>query len=242
MNVFRRPTLWLAMLVIAAALICLMGETSVADVVHLRTGETVKGRPLRDRSDKDTLVMEDFLSGGVRTFAWAVVEEEDRSRLHRTWGWENAALEAVKGHRLVQELAGGATQDIRGLIESEDDVNYNVRLSGRVLKVRKDQVIEKADEDMDPRDIWSPEQLVERFMEELAKKDGVDLANPDGHVHWRIAEYARQAGDYETAKTHYEACANDETYQNATVAKQRLDDVVALLRDAAAVRATSAWP
>ncbi|MDJ0520445.1 MAG: hypothetical protein QNJ90_00065 [Planctomycetota bacterium] len=236
MNASNRPSLGLVTVLVLLALLFFVDAGAVADVIHLRTGETVKGRPLRDRSDKDVLVMEDYLSGAVRSLAWAVVEEADKLRLQREWGWMNRALEAVKGHRLVQQLAGGATQDVRGIIVKEDDVNYHVQLGGRVVKVRKDQVLERVDEDMDPRDIWSPEQLVERFRAELAKEEGVDLDNPDGHVHWRIAEYARQAGDFATAKTHYEACASDETYQNATVAKQRLADVEAILRDAAALR------
>jgi hypothetical protein len=236
MNTLHRPSLWISTILIALAFVLLLDSSAVADVIHLRTGETVKGRPLRDRSDKDVLVMEDFLSGAVRSLAWSVVEREDKQRLHREWGWENAALEAVKGHRLEQELAGGATQEIRGLIVKEDDVFYHIQLGGRVVKIRKDQVLEKVEEDMDPRDIWSPEQLVERFTEELGKEEGVDLESPDGHVHWRIAEYARQAGDFATAKTHYVGGANDETYQNATVAKQRLADVEALLRDEAALR------
>ena len=235
MRALQRPNLWISMILVTVAFVVLMDTSAVADVIHLRTGETVKGRPLRDRSDKDILVMEDYLSGSVRSLAWSVVEEADKLRLQRDWGWMNRALEAVKGHRLVQELAGGATQDVRGKIVKEDDVNYHIQLGGRVLKIRKDQVLEKVEEDMDPRDIWSPEQLVERFTEELGKDPAVDLENPDGHVHWRIAEYARQAGDFATAKTHYEACASDETYQNATVAKQRLADVEALLRDEAAL-------
>ena len=54
-----------------------------ADVVHLRTGETVKGRPLPRESNEDFLVMEDYLSGATRTFTWSVVDAHDVALLMR---------------------------------------------------------------------------------------------------------------------------------------------------------------
>ncbi len=234
MNTIRQPMLWISMFLITGAMLLLNSPPVEADVVHLRTGESIKGRPLQERSDPKVLVIEDYLSGAVRTLSWDVVDAGDADRLQLEWGWKNKALKAVEGHRLVQSLAGGATQDVRGMIEKEDEVFYHLRQSGRVLKVRKDQVLEKVEEPMDPRDIWSPSQLVDRYLEQL-KTEGKDVDNPDSIIAFRIAEYAETAGEFETAAKHYEACAADADFLNQGVAKERLTRVQAILRDAAAL-------
>jgi len=234
MTRIRQPLLRLILGLAVVGLLLADAGFSSADVIHLRTGESVKGRPLPERSDLNVLVMEDYLSGAVRKLAWTVVDADDAKRLRQDWGWENKALLAVDAHRLVQQLAGGTTQDVRGLIVREDETYYYVMQGGRTLRVRKDQVIEKVVEPMDPRDIWSPEQLVARFKEQL-KKDGEDLENPSSILSFRIAEYAETAGDFETAAAAYDVCAADEEFLNQAVAKQRLERVRAILRDAAAL-------
>ncbi len=233
----RRPlylNLTLLLVVVVAAMVMPLQTTS-ADVVKLRTGESIKGRPLAERSDETVLVVEDFLSGAVRTLSWEVVDPADRDRLQEAWGWKNKAMQTVKGHRLVQQLQGGATEPVRGLIQEETTTHYHVLRGGKVIKVPKEQVVEVDEEEMDPRDIWSPEQLVARFMDEL-KKNGADINNLSSRESFRIAEYAEKSGAFETAKKHYEICANDSEFLLAQVARQRLERVEALLRDAAALK------
>ena len=227
--------LWL----LAAALLFVAAGPAVAEVVHLRTGETVKGRLLPERSDENVLVIEDYLNGSVRTLAWDVVDRADVQRIQEDWGWTNKALATVTGHRLVQELNNGS-QTIRGLIVREDDANYYVMLGGREVRVPKASVSEKSEEQMDPRDIWDPEQLVDRFLGELKKDESLkeaeeDVDNPSARLAWRMAEYAENAGDYERAKQWYSIAANDEDFLNNAIAKQRLERVEGLLRDAAAL-------
>ncbi len=231
-----KPLLWL----LAAALLFLTAGPALAEVVHLRTGETIKGRLMPERSDENVLVIEDYLNGSVRTLSWDVVDRADVQRIQEDWGWTNKALATVTGHRLVQELNNGS-QTIRGLIVREDNATYYVMIGGREVKVAKSSVLEKAEEQMDPRDIWDPEQLVERFLTEL-KKDtavteaGEDVNNPSARLAWRMAEYAENAGDYERAKSWYAIAANDEDFLNNAIAKQRLERVEGLLRDAAALQ------
>ncbi len=229
----------LALAVLAAGLLFLTAGTAAADVVHLRTGETVKGRLLPERSDENVLVVEDYLSGSVRTLAWLVVDKADAERIKEAWGWTNKALATVKGHRLEQELNNG-TQTVRGLIVREDETFYHVMIGGREVKLRKASVIEKSEEAMDPRDIWDPEQLVDRFVDELrkdpvVKESGESVDAPTARLAWRMAEYAENAGDYARAKQWYSISANDEDFLNSVIAKQRLTRVEGVLRDAAAL-------
>jgi len=240
MTTFRNSLRFrLAAPLLVCALLFVAAGTAGADVVHLRTGETVKGRLLPERSDENVLVVEDYLSGSVRTLAWQVVDKADAERIQLAWGWTNKALATVKGHRLEQELNNG-TQTVRGLIVREDDTFYYVMIGGREVKLRKASVIEKTEEAMDPRDIWNPEQLVDRFVEELkkdpvVKEGGESVEAPSARLAWRMAEYAENAGDYARAKGWYAISANDEDFLNSVIAKQRLERVEGILRDAAAL-------
>ena len=62
-------TLSFRMLLVLAVLL-LVAPVCVADVVHLRTGEAIKGRPLPAESDEKVLAIEDFLSGSTRRLRW----------------------------------------------------------------------------------------------------------------------------------------------------------------------------
>ncbi|MDA1194624.1 MAG: hypothetical protein O2894_05510, partial [Planctomycetota bacterium] len=238
---FPSTFLILPLLAVAA---CISPGVADADVVHLRTGETIKGRLLPERSDENVLVVEDYLNGSVRTLAWQVVDQADAQEIQERWGWTNKALASVTAHRLVQQLNNG-TQSVRGLIVREDEAHYHVMIGGREVKIRKADVLEKTEEEMDPRDIWDPEQLVDRFIEELRKEElrkdpqvadsNDDVDAPSARLAWRMAEYAENAGDYARAKTWYTIAANDEGFLNAAIATQRLERVDSVLRDAAAL-------
>ena len=237
MNAIRQSLLILFL----GSLVCLVlvpatVEVADADVVHLRTGESVKGRPVQGRCDEKVLVIEDFMSGATRTILWTVVDPEDRQRLQEELGLINKALKAIMGHRLVIELQGGAKDVLRGLIVRENDSTVTLLRGGDELEVRKSMIVDRETEEMDPRDIWSPEQLVERFLKELENEDGVDINDLTSRQKFRVAEYAEKAGDFETAKKHYTSCTEDPEFLLANVAKQRLERVESILRDAAALK------
>jgi hypothetical protein len=234
----KPPRVILPLLAIALlAVLCISPlQTCEADVVKLRTGESIKGRPLPEQSDEEILVIEDYMSGAMRRLSWTVVDPADRDRLQEEWQWKNKALAAVMGHRITQRLQDGSTEDVRGLIEKEDETHYHLRRGGRILKILKSQVEgEPEREEMDPRDIWSPEQLVQNFLKGL-EDEGADLENLTTRQHWRVAEFAEKAGDYETARTHYQACTEDAEFLLLAVAKQRLEGVEKILRDKAALK------
>jgi hypothetical protein len=236
MNAIRNSLLFLFLgSLVCAVLVPAMPGTADADVIHLRTGESVKGRPVQGRCDEKVLVIEDYISGATRTILWDVVDPEDRQRLQEDMGFVNKSLKAIEGHRIVIELQDGSKEALRGLIVREDDNTVYLLQGGDELKIQKSMITGRDTEEMDPRDIWSPEQLVERFLKSLADDEGVDLNDLSSRERFRIAEYAESAGDFETAKTHYTACAGDPEFLLANVATQRLERVESILRDAAAL-------
>lgn len=212
----------------------LLPRSGGADVVRLRTGNAIKGEPIQQRSNEKVLVIEDFVTGALRRIAWDVLAKADRDRLWEKWGWASNTASIVKGHRVRQRLADGSIEDVLGLVEEKDAAGVSIRVGGRVLRIPASQVDEILDEDMDPRDIWSPEDLVEREKTKMSE-EGVDLASLGSREHFRLAEVAFWAGALEIARTHYEQAASDETFLQGPIARQRLAEVEALLRDQAAL-------
>ena len=210
-------------------------EPAFGDVVHLRTGKSIKGRPSQDRSDENTLVIEDYLGGGVRSLSWDVIDPADRDRLWVDWGWKNKARKLVPGHVVVIGLADGSTDPVRGLIESEDAQFIHLRRNGKLIKIEKSRVTEQGEEELDPREIWDEDQLYQRAYEQLVKDVG-PVSSWTARDHFRIAENAEFFGKLDKAREHFQRAADDPEFMNANVAKQRLERVDALLRDQAALK------
>ncbi len=207
-----------------------------SDVVRLRTGESIKGRLLQSSSNPDVLVVEDFLSGAMRKLSWSVVSPADRDRIQEDWGWKNKNKRVVKAHIVRHRLSNGDVVEVEGLVEQDDAAGIKIRFDGRVEFIPRDRVVgEVIETELDPRDIWSPDQLYQRFMDELAKEDGVDINNLNSIQRWRCAEMAVWIGKLKEALEHYEACAADEEFTRAGVAAARAINVKALLADAAAL-------
>jgi len=95
---FRAPLFVLSVLSVALALAPLVAS---ADVVHLRTGEAVKGRPIQERSTEAFITIEDYLTGALRRVAWTALDAQDRDRIQREWGWTNTGETTVMGARLI---------------------------------------------------------------------------------------------------------------------------------------------
>jgi hypothetical protein len=86
---------------------------------------------------------------------------------------------------------------------------------------------------VDPREVWSPRQLWDKFLQSL-RDEGVNTSAPRAEDHWRMATYAQWLFLLEEAQEHYAACAGDEAFLKREVARQRLTAVEALIRDAKA--------
>ena len=230
-----RPGVWASLSMFA--LLCtlfLHGGDACSDVVRLRTGESIKGRLLQTSSDPDVLVVEDFLSGAMRRLSWDVVSPTDRDRIQEDWGWKNKNKRVVKAHVVRHRLSNGEVVEVEGLVEENNSAGVKIRFDGRVEFIPKDRLVgEVLDQEVDPRTIWNQEQLYKRFLDGLSKEEGVDINNLTSIQRWRCAEMAVWVGELDIALEHYNACAADESFTRAGVAKSRAEHVKALLADAA---------
>lgn len=224
-------------LVVALALLplALEPESASADVLRLRTGENVKCRPLRERSDERLLVVEDLQRGTVRTFAWDALEPDDRDRIQEEWEWKGRAVSTAKGHRLVTRV-GEDEQEMYGVIEREDATTIYLRRNGEVLPVPLAQVVDRSEENLDPREVWTSQQLVDQLAAELAQQDPPQgLDSTDGRTAFRVAEFAEWAGALQLALDSFRRASADPEFLNRASAEQRATRVEALLKDQAAL-------
>lgn len=205
------------------------------NVVRLRTGESIKGRPLRERSDDKTVWIEDLLAGTVRALAWEALEPADRDSIQEQWEWKRKVSTTVKGHRIVLKV-GGDEDELYGLIEKEEGGTVYLRRGGELIPVPKDRIAETTEETMDPREIWNAQQLMDRFAQSLREKEPPEeLTSPDAHTAMNVGEYAEWAGDLKTALEAYRRAAADPDFLNRATAEQRALRVEALLKDQAAL-------
>src|SRR5438445_9424661 len=83
----RRPRRVAAVVAFLVAAFSFAARPCSADVIRLRTGETIKGKALGPpRSNPQVLVVEDYLSCVVREFSWDAIEPDDAHVLQERFG------------------------------------------------------------------------------------------------------------------------------------------------------------
>jgi hypothetical protein len=142
--------------------------------------------------------------------------------LQASWGLSTPELALVDGVRVTLELEDGTRIDVRGVLLREDADAYVLQAGGREVHVPRTRVVGVEKEPQDPRDIWTPEQLVTRLLARLPTV----LSARD---HFRVAEYARAVGAFQAAREHYAASARSGE-PSARTARRRLDEVESLLQ------------
>ena len=231
----RLTRVLIALLVLVPLVLVTVPPVS-ADVVHLRTGEAVKGRPVQERSNEAYLTVEDYLTGAYRRFAWSAVDPEDRSAIRTKWGWDLQGENVVQGEVIEIKLDDGSTTEIRGKVENENETTVFLRKDGEIVEVPKSRIVARDEEDLDIRDVNTPQQLMEKLYEDMKKDPKVDFENLTARDHFKIAERAAWVGALEVAREHYAACGADESFLKKDLALQRLAVVEALLQDKAALQ------
>ncbi len=223
------------LLPLTALLLLVSVDAAFGDVVRLRTGEVIKGRPLREKSDEYVLVIEDVARGLLRSISWEAVSDADRKRLQAAFHITNPGLAVVAGHRVTITLEGGGTVDVVGRIVERSDAGVTILQGGKEVKIPAERIVAIRTEVLDPRDVWRPEKLFERFLARL-QKDGVDLTQLSAREHFRIAEYARLIGLFAIALEHYRQSAADKTFLSAHIAAKRVAEVEVLLQEKSALK------
>ncbi len=212
-------------------LLCLVGlacagvAAAEGDIIRLRTGEVIKGVPRPERSNELTLVVEDAVSGNLRRVAWEAVSPKDAARLRVAWGYEAPALEPVRGVRIRLKLDGGMTTEVTGVVVKQADGHIELHSHGRMLRLERGRIHALESTRLDPRDVWTPRQLVTRFVQALPDTDRVGLKRLTTAAHLRCARFAESVGAYAEAREHYEAVTRDDATPHAAFARERLQGV-----------------
>jgi hypothetical protein len=212
----------------ALALLGLAPRPASADVVRLRTGETVKGRVLTDRTNEQILVMEDYLSGAIREIAWGAVVDEDAERLQRAGGLKFVA-QTMECDVIVYRLDDGSTATVRGKVEQETaDALILRNLTSKDLRIPKARVVSRSTEECDPQEIYPSEELAQKRLQEDPPQDARG---------WYIfAQYCESVGAWTQAKEAYESAAADDAFLNRKLAQDGANRVASIIKDAEAVR------
>jgi len=219
-------------LVLAPAVVLLvlpaLGLAPVAssDVIRLRSGETVKGRLVIERTNEEVLVIEDFLSGAVREFAWIAVDPADAGRVKKERGIEGDKDATMACDLLEYRLDDGSVVPIKGEIVKEEGGYTYVRNRSQPtepLKLATNRIVSRTRGECDAQEIYPPEELAERRRAQQ---------NPQDARGWLLfAQYAEAVSAWLPAKEGYEIAAADETFLNREIAKSGAARVEAILRD-----------
>jgi hypothetical protein len=228
----NRPHTLRTLLALAALLALGQGAgVASADVVRLRTGETVKGRILADRTNENVLVIEDYVTGTVRELSWDVLTPEDKES-HLPGGGGGASL-AVKCD-VITYRAGDRTDEVRGHVEREEGNFLFLRIRGskEPLRIEKSKVVSRETDECDPTEIYPPEELADKMKAEIAPEDA--------RAWFRLAGYCERVQAFEAAKEAFETAAADETFLNRAAAQAGAERMTRLLADKEALATLAA--
>ena len=202
------------------------------DVVRLKSGETVVGRVLFDRTNEQVLVVEDYVTGGVREIAWDAVNKEDREKLEDVGGLFTGGSEKelfIKCETLTVRQQNGSTILVRGVVEGEEGAFLLVRTGATrdALRIEKSRIVSREDAECAPDDVYTPEELYARMKKEIDPQDARGW--------FRLARKAEQVGAYPGAKEAYETAAADEAFLQRALAQAGAARCAAILKDTEAL-------
>lgn len=214
------PALVLGSLAAAAVPTC-------ADVIRLKNGETIKGRVVVERSNEQVLVVEDYVTGGVREFSWDAVDPDELPAgilILRPAGGGKQELSVPCEVISVRQL-DGSTFEIRGVVRGEEGgfLLVKTRASKDPMRVEKTRVVSREPADCAPEDVDEPS--------ELFAKMKADLDPQDARTWLRLAIYGEQVGAFAEAKEAYEMAAADETFLQRAAALAGATRTAAVIKD-----------
>ena len=204
--------------------------TPFYEVVRLRTGETLKGRLIMEKSNEAVAVFEDYVSGAIREIAWPAMEEADKTKIQVLLGivYVGAGHAVETPCVLVVYKLNVGTDDVRGVVQSEDGTSLVLKTAGGLITIPKASIVSREDMTCDATDVYTPD--------ELAAKEKADK-NPQNSREWfAYAQYCEAVGAYAQAKEAYEIAATDPEFLNREVAATKVTQLTALLKDQDALK------
>ena len=225
---------WAALTLLVAGGYGVRAGSADADVIRLKNGETIKGRIVRDRTNESVLVVEDYLTGGIRELSWPAVAQDSLDKI----GAEgNVLVPGMKQgeNRIVCQvvtyrLNNGQAAELRGVVDDKSDPGFllvRTSASPTPWRVARSTVVEVEESDCAPEDIYPPAELAAKKKEEI---------NPaDARAFMRLAVYCERVGAYDEAKESYENAAADETFLQRALAQAGATRCEAVLKDKAAM-------
>jgi len=218
-RLLRRPIAWLAL----GAVLCCVSPAR-AERVPLKTGETIVGRIVAERTNENILVIEDYISGGMREISWDAVVDAAVERIGPPYGRGGVSDVLVKGELIVWRLNTGQGE-IRGVVEKTDAGFVYIRnISAKdAQKIAIADIVSREPIEIDPQDVWP--------IQELVDKKKAELDPQDARAWYGFAGYCEKIGAYQDAKDAYDTAATDEAYTQRDLAKQASARMSVLIAD-----------
>lgn len=128
----------------------------------------------------------------------------------------------------------GNPTEVTGVLEREESDLLHVRSSERLHEIRRSRVLETTPVELDPRTVFTTQELLERF---VARRRAAHPNEPalTARDHWHVALYAVWLEAWEAAREHYARCAADTTFPRHIAAAAQVARIDARLREAAAL-------
>jgi hypothetical protein len=218
-TILRRPVAWLAFAALLSG-----SRPAHAERVALKTGETVLGKVITERTNVNVLVIEDYVSGGQREFVWEAVDDADARRLQQANGIIDVGNTMVPGELVVYRLNTG-TGEIRGIVEKVEGGALFLRnvSSKDPLKIALADVVTREPIELDPQEIWTLDEVVKKRFEEKEPQDA--------QAWFLFGQFCERVGAYERAKEAYDTVATDEAYLQRDLARAASVKMAALIAD-----------
>jgi len=199
-----------------------------ADVVRLRSGEAVKGRVLKDRTNEEVLVVEDYLAGANRELSWDAVDPADKERIKRDLGFGEVGEVTIPCDLISYRLDNGSVVVIKCEIVKEEGGFLIVRtLADRAMRLAVARVVARVKGECEPQELYTVVELAAKYKDELQPSDA--------RTWFSYAQLCEAAGAYAAAKEGYEAAASDEGFLKRKQAQDGAARMESILRDQEAV-------
>lgn len=199
-----------------------------ADVVRLRSGETIKGRVLKDRTSEEVLVVEDYLAGASRELSWDAVDPADKERIKRDLGLTDVGEVTIACDLVSFRLDNGSVVVIKCVILKEENGALIVRtLADKGMRLPLARVVSRAKGECEPQELYTPAELAEKYKEEQQPSDARSW--------FTFAQLCEASGSYQAAKEGYENAASDEAFGKRKQAQEGAARMESILRDQEAV-------